>query len=96
VKCTLTPASFLAPPLLSCTARNGRRHCNESDNVLPVMQNLSFYRALLLVHCVPSFYGYPIDINNVTNSNVDIVAVVTFEVDMILSAGKQLDYIARN
>ena len=43
---------------------------------------------------MPSFYGYANDISNVTSSNGKVVAVLTFEVDMILSAGRQVDYVA--
>jgi len=43
---------------------------------------------------VPSFCGYADDISNVRNSNGNVVAVLTFKVDMILSAGRQVDYVA--
>ena len=42
----------------------------------------------------PSFYGYANDISNVTNRIGNVVAVLTFEVDMILSGGRQLDWVA--
>jgi branched-subunit amino acid transport protein AzlD len=63
----------------------GSSHCVMTLTMyFHVIQNLSLPRTLLPVRYVPSLYGYANDINVITNSNADIVAVLTFEVYMIL------------